>query len=138
MLLSDHPNYDKRHKLCPILNAFLEKVTSIAAEDSLLINNFVLQRLNLFFNSILLKDLTKWGYKIWVLGGSSGFAYNVETYAGLKDDSNSRILGNKGDLGASSKVLALYLTSVNKKYVFIISIVYFSITFNIFEEKWYL
>lgn len=46
----------------------------------------------------------KWGYKLFILSGISGFAYNFEINSGQE---NSEMLPNEPDLGASANVLRL-------------------------------
>lgn len=43
----------------------------------------------------------KWGYKIYVLSGVSGIAYNIE----LETGAENIVLNNEPDLGASSNVV---------------------------------
>lgn len=47
----------------------------------------------------------KWGYKLFVLSGVSGFAYNVEVYTGLENDPILRAEKGEPDLGGSSNVV---------------------------------
>jgi len=46
----------------------------------------------------------KWGYKIFVLSGASGFAYNFEFYSGQENNSEGR-KASEPDLGASANVV---------------------------------
>ena len=44
----------------------------------------------------------KWGYKVYVLSGVSGFAYDMEVYSGKQDNS---LIDGETDCGASSNVV---------------------------------
>jgi len=46
----------------------------------------------------------KWGYKIFVLSGVSGFSYNFEVYSGLENNPDQR-LQNEPNLGASANIV---------------------------------
>ncbi|XP_060845988.1 piggyBac transposable element-derived protein 3-like [Rhopalosiphum padi] len=46
----------------------------------------------------------KWGYKIFVLSGVSGFSYNFEVYSGLENNPDQR-LQNEPHLGASANIV---------------------------------
>ena len=43
-----------------------------------------------------------WGYKVWVLCGASGFAYDFEIYSGKSDNT---LLDGEEDCGASGNVV---------------------------------
>ena len=59
----------------------------------------------------------KWGYKLFVLSGVSGFSYNFEIYTGSENDSNKRF-ENEKNLGASANVVVRLLRVVptNQNY----------------------
>lgn len=46
----------------------------------------------------------KWGYKLFVLSGASGFAYNFELFSGQENNAEWRFV-TKPDLGASANVV---------------------------------
>jgi len=48
------------------------------------------------------KKPQKWGYKIWVLCGASGYAYDFECYTGKEDN---QLNEDKEDCGASGNVV---------------------------------
>lgn len=51
----------------------------------------------------------KWGYKIWVLCGASGYAYDFECYTGGADN---KLLANEDDCGASGNVVVRLSRSI--------------------------
>ncbi|KAL4101216.1 hypothetical protein QTP88_021236 [Uroleucon formosanum] len=54
----------------------------------------------------------KWGYKLFILAGVSGFAHNIEIYSGQENDPQYR-LTNEPDLGASANIVDLLKMSLN-------------------------
>lgn len=46
----------------------------------------------------------KWGYKLFILAGVSGFTYNIEIYSGQENDSQLRP-SREPDLGASANIV---------------------------------
>lgn len=47
----------------------------------------------------------KWGYKLFVLCGSSGYAYDFEFYTGNENNSFKRLLYSEPDFGATGNVV---------------------------------
>jgi len=59
--------------------------------------------------SMQTKKTHRWGYKLWVLCGATGFAYDFEVYTGKSDNT---LFGGKADCGASGNVVVRMARSV--------------------------
>ena len=101
---SDHsspPNGDKLRKLRPLLDKLRNKFVSIPMCESLSVDEQIVP----FKGTSHLKQYIpmkphKWGYKVYVLCGSNGFAYDFEVYSGkqetpvLENETNGGFRGN--------------------------------------------
>lgn len=47
----------------------------------------------------------KWGYKLFVICGVSGYAYNFEIYTGSENNANERVQFDEPDLGATGNTV---------------------------------
>ncbi|KAL4126528.1 hypothetical protein QTP88_010749 [Uroleucon formosanum] len=56
----------------------------------------------------------KWGYKLFVLSGASGFAYNFELFTGQENNSELRNI-NEPDLGSSANVVVRLARIIPKR-----------------------
>jgi len=66
-------------------------------------NNYVQLKLYHISNSISLKP-HKWGYKLFVLCGVSGYGYNFEIYTG-NENKEDECIRNEPDFGATGNVV---------------------------------
>ncbi|XP_039278766.1 piggyBac transposable element-derived protein 1-like [Nilaparvata lugens] len=94
---------DKLHKLRPILDHLLEKFRSIPFEEELSVDEQMCATKASHHLKMYMPDKPhKYGYKIFVLCGVSGFAYNSEIYTG---NENKTRPDDEPDMGASSNVV---------------------------------
>lgn len=67
-------------------------------------------KINTFMKQFNPMKLHKWGFKIFVLGGTSGFAYDFEIYSG-QENMKARTPGEP-DLGSSANVVVRLSRSI--------------------------
>lgn len=95
-------NSDRLFKIRPIVDKLNETFSGVPMEEYLCVDEQICStkaRSNLKrYNP---KKPHKWGYKIYVLSGVSGFAYKIEPETG----SENIVLNGEPDLGASSNVV---------------------------------
>lgn len=90
-------------KITPLLNQIRDACLKIPLEENLSCDEQIIP----FKGRISLKTYNpkkphKWGYKMWVLSGVSGFSYNFELFS---TKSNIELLADEPDLGAASNVI---------------------------------
>jgi hypothetical protein len=93
---------DRLWKVRPVLTSIRDAVLSVQREKSLSVDEQIVP----FKGKSSLKQYNprkphRWGYKIWVLSGVSGFAYDFEVYSGETHE----IEQGEADLGPSSNVV---------------------------------
>lgn len=101
-LSSDEVKKDKLWKMRPMLNKINEAMKTIPREESLCVDEQIVP----FKGRIGIKQYNprkphRWGYKLFVLSGVSGFAYDIEVFTGKENVINV----NEVDCGASSNVV---------------------------------
>lgn len=98
----EHPEFDRLFKIRPIVQKLNQSFAKVPLEQYLCVDEQICStkaRNNLKrYNP---KKPHKWGYKIYVLSGVSGFAYKFEPETG----SENVVLPDEPDLGASSNVV---------------------------------
>jgi len=116
---------DKLKKIRPIIDQLVERFKSVPMEENLSIDEQMVP----FKGRSSIKQYNpkkphKWGYKVYVLAGVSGYAYDLELYSGKQDNVP---LPDEVDCGASGNVVIRLTRSVptNVKYK-----VYFDNYFN--------
>ena len=110
----DHPQHDRLHKVRPFLEHLQTKFALIPFEESLSVDEQICAtKAKSFINQYLPSKPHKWRYKIYVLCGISGFAYDFELYAGQENAANKR-LANEPDLGASSNIVVRLSRKIQK------------------------
>ncbi|XP_047127748.1 piggyBac transposable element-derived protein 2 [Hydra vulgaris] len=77
---------DKLFKIRPLINKMNEQLNSIPFEENLAVDEQIIP----FKERHLIKQYNpkkphKWGFKVFVLSGVSGFSYNFEVYCGGSD-----------------------------------------------------
>lgn len=90
-------------KITPVINQIRDACRKIPFEENLSCDEQIIP----FKGRIGIKTYNpkkphKWGYKMWVLSGISGFSYNFELFTGKE---GSTRLDSEPDLGASSNVI---------------------------------
>jgi len=96
------PDGDRLHKIRPLITQIRDCLNTIPKEESLCVDEQVVP----FKGRSRLKQYNKskphkWGYKIWVLSGKSGFAYDMEVYTGKEN----HVLAEEKDCGPSANVV---------------------------------
>lgn len=84
----NHENHDRLHKIRPLVDFLNQKYSSLPFEEQYL----------------PLKP-HKWGYKLFVICGVSGYAYNFEIYTGNENYANERLKYDEPDLGAKGNIV---------------------------------
>lgn len=99
------PGHDRLHKLRPVVEALRSKFKSISLEEMLCVDEqMCATKAKNYLRQYLPKKPHKWGYKIYVLSGVSGFAYDIEIYTGQENDEALRPMGEP-DLGSCANVV---------------------------------
>ncbi|KAF2890133.1 hypothetical protein ILUMI_16040, partial [Ignelater luminosus] len=94
-----------RYTIRPVIEHLNERFSSIPLEKSLSVDvEQICSKARHFMEQYMPNKPHKWGFKLFVLGGVSGFFYTFELHAGQENDPSKR-LQNKPDLGAYSNVV---------------------------------
>ena len=94
---------DRLHKLRPLLDMLRCRFKSIPLEEQLSVDEQMVPfKGHHGLKQYLPKKPHKWGYKIYVLSGVSGFAYDIEVYSG-KDD--NILTEDETNVGASGNIV---------------------------------
>ena len=94
---------DKLHKLRPVIDSINERLRLVPIEECLAVDEQIIP----FKGKSSLKQCNpkkrhKWGYKVFVLSGVSGFSYNSEISTGKSDNICAP---GEPDIGARSNVV---------------------------------
>lgn len=96
------PEHDRIHKIRPIVDSLNEAYSKVPMEEYICVDE---QMCSTKARNTLKRynpnKPHKWGYKVFVLSGVSGFAYNTEIETGKENV----VLQGEPDLGASSNVV---------------------------------
>lgn len=133
----DHPDHDRLHKIRPLIEHLNERFCSIPLESSLSIDEQMCStKVRHFMKQYMPNKPHKWGFKLFVLCGVSGFSYKFELYAGQENDPSKR-LQNEPDLGASSNVVVRLSRIIpkNKNYRLFFDNYYTSLPLLIYLSK---
>lgn len=113
MLPKDHPQHDRLHKIRPLLTHLFNKFSTIPREECLSLDEQICAtKARSYMKQYMPAKPHKWGYKLWVLSGVSGFIYNFEIYAGR--EMNDQILSDEPNLGACANVVVRLTRCVEK------------------------
>lgn len=105
---------DKLYKLRPIITRLQNSFLSVPMEESLCVDEQICAtKARHHLKQYMPAKPHKYGYKLFVLSGISGFAYNFEIYSG-QENSDSNRLPEEADLGASSNVVMRLTRSVTE------------------------
>jgi hypothetical protein len=78
-----HPDHDRMFKLRPFLESVNNRFQTIPAEERLSIDEQICAtKIRSYMKQYNPMKPHKWGFKIFVLAGVSGFMYNFEVYTG--------------------------------------------------------
>lgn len=94
---------DKLHKIRPLIEQLRTRFVSVPMEENLSVDEQIVPfKGRSCLRQYYPKKPHKWGYKIWVLCGASGYAYDFECYTGRSDNT---LLEGEEDCGASGNVV---------------------------------
>lgn len=114
MLAMGHAEHDRLFKIRPLIRSLLEKFQSVPYEACLSLDEQLCStKARSYLKQYLPDKPHKWGYKLFVLSGISGFTYNFEIYTGQENDPTKR-LSNEPDLGCSANIVIRLLRNVPK------------------------
>ncbi|XP_050552391.1 piggyBac transposable element-derived protein 4-like [Spodoptera frugiperda] len=98
----EHPDHDRIYKIRPLVDSLNEAYSNIPIEEHLCVDE---QMCSTKSRNTLKRynpnKPHKWGYKVYVLSGVTGFAYKTEIETGKENV----VLDGEPDLGASSNVV---------------------------------
>jgi len=79
----DTPNRDRVFKVRPLIDKLNKKFSSVPVEENLSLDEQLCPtKAVLYLKQYLPLKPHKWGYKLFVLCGVSGYGYNFEIYTG--------------------------------------------------------
>lgn len=111
---STSPNHDRLFKIRPVMNALIKSFKLIPMEECLSIDEQMCAiKGKSYLKQYIPSKPNRWGYKLFVLCGISGFAYDFEIYSGQENDNRFR-LSSEPDLGAFSNVVVRLCRSVEQ------------------------
>lgn len=112
LLPKEHEDHDRLHKIRPIIDHLITKFQTVPYEPCLSIDEQMCStKARNYLRQYMPAKPHKWGYKLFVLSGVSGYTYNFEIYTGQENDDNKR-LATEENLGASSNVVVRLLRNV--------------------------
>ncbi|KAJ8913087.1 hypothetical protein NQ315_006588 [Exocentrus adspersus] len=112
LLPRGHEEHDRLHKIRPVINHLITKFQTIPYESHLSVDEqMCATKARHYMKMYMPAKPHKWGYKLFVLSGVSGFSYNFEIYTGQENSENDRLHYEK-DLGACANVVVRLLRNV--------------------------
>lgn len=97
------PGHNKLHKIRPLLNLLRARMTEVPREEELCVDEQIVPfKERNTINKYNPKKTHRWGYKVFMLSGVSGFCYDFEVFAGA---SGNVCEVDEPDLDASSNVV---------------------------------
>lgn len=107
MIPVNQPGHDHLYRIRVrlILETLKKRFQSVPLEETLSVDEqLCATKANYYLKQYIPMKPHKWDYKLFIMSGVSGFAYNLEIYNGQKNDPFLR-LDNEPDIGLSSKVV---------------------------------
>ena len=109
-----NPDHDRLHKVRPVIEHLRVKFAQVPFEESMSVDEQICAtKARSVIKQYLPSKPHKWGYKIYVLCGLSGYAYDFEIYTGQENNPNLR-LPEEPDLGASSNIVVRLSRKIEK------------------------
>lgn len=100
----DAPGRDRLAKVRPLIDTINEQLSLVTLEEHLSIDEQIIPfKGRSSLKQYCPKKPKKWGYKVFVLSGVSGFSYKLEVYTGQENSAQRR--SGEPDCGASGKVV---------------------------------
>lgn len=111
----DHSNHDRLHKIRPIITHLKAKCSTVPLEAHLSVDEQLCStKVHHYMKQYLPMKPHKWGFKLFVLCGVSGYAYDFEIYSGQENNDKQRIDAGEPDLGAAANVVVRLARSIPK------------------------
>jgi hypothetical protein len=99
------PGHDRSFRIRTVLETLKKRFQTVPLEESLSVDEqLCATKGRHYMKQYMPMKPHKWGYKLFILAGVSGFAYNIEIYSGQENDPQYR-LTNEPDLGASANIV---------------------------------
>lgn len=100
----DDPGRDRLAKVRPLIDTINEQLSLVPLEEHLSIDEQIIPfKGRSSLKQYCPKKPKKWGYKVFVLSGVSGFSYKLEVYTGQENSAQRR--SGEPDCGASGNVV---------------------------------
>ncbi|KAL3220246.1 hypothetical protein MRX96_030065 [Rhipicephalus microplus] len=101
---NDASGRDRLAKVRPLIDIINEQLSLVPLEEHLSIDEQIIPfKGRSSLKQYCLKKPKKWGYKVFVLSGVSGFSYKLEVYTGQENSAQRR--SGEPDCGASGNVV---------------------------------
>lgn len=114
MLDKEHPNFDRLHKIRPLIDHLNNKFNSIPyPRDLSLDEQLCATKARNFLKKYMPAKPHKWGFEFFVLCDSKGFSHQFEIYSGQENDKRFR-LPHEPDLGASSNIVVRLTRNIER------------------------
>jgi len=105
MLDRGNPNFDRLHKIRPLVDHLNSKYSNIQCREYLSVDEqLCATKARSYLKQYLPAKPHKWGYKLFVLCDDEGFSYKFEIYTGQENEARFRHQ-SEPDLGASANVV---------------------------------
>lgn len=105
-LPKDNPNRDRIFKVRPLIDTLNIKFGSVPIEENLSLDEQLCPTKAVsYLKQYLPLKPHKWGYKLFVLCGVSGYGYNFEIYTGNENKEDERIIHGEPDFGATGNTV---------------------------------
>jgi len=102
----DNPNRDRVFKVRPLIDTLNTKFSSVPIEENLSLDEQLCPTKAVsYLKQYLPLKPHKWGYKLFVLCGVSGYCYKFEIYTGNENKEDERIIHNEPDFGATGNIV---------------------------------
>lgn len=102
----DQPGHDRLFKIRPILDALNEKFSSVPMEQHLSLDEQMCStKVRHYMKQFMPLKPHKWGFKLFVLAGASGYAYKFEIYSGQETSQNNEEENNLAHLGTTGNIV---------------------------------
>lgn len=99
------PGHDQLFKIRPLMDALLLASASVPMTEGLAVDEqMCATKIKHHLRQYMQNKPHKWGYKLFVLCSTAGFAYDFEIYSGQENTEENR-LPDEPDLGASANVV---------------------------------
>lgn len=125
ILAQGDPRYDKLQKIRPFLSMVRERLLTVPKEEYLAVDEQIIptKTRQSSLKQYNPKKPHKWGYKVYVLSGVSGFSYDFDLYAGKQSDV---VRDDQKNLGTSSNVVFRLTQTISEH-----------LNYKVFFDNWF-